>query len=200
MNPMPNILRFGWPYLRRYRGRLACGIALGILFGLTNVGFVWATRTVTERLTPPAAVPPAMTGKLPDVGATTPATGALRQAGNVVQKHLDPWLPLHGRKPDWRQILGGLLLLPLMIGARGFAGYLGSYCLAWVSERVVNDLRVDVVTRLSGLSLEFFNRSKLGDLITRINTDTASLRSSLSDGASVLITEPVAVIGIIGYL
>src|ERR1041384_1701643 len=129
MNPMPNILRFGWPYLRRYRGRLACGIALGILFGLTNVGFVWATRTVTERLTPPAAVPPAMTGKLPDVGATTPATGALRQAGNVVQKHLDPWLPLHGRKPDWRQILGGLLLLPLMIGARGFAGYLGGHFL-----------------------------------------------------------------------
>ena len=141
-----------------------------------------------------------MTGNPPDGVPASPANAALQQAGDVVQEQLDPWLPLHGRKPDWRQILGGLMMLPVMIGARGFAGYLGSYCLAWVSERVINDLRVDVVTRLSGLSLDFFNRSKLGDLITRINADTASLRGALSDGAGVLITEPVAIVGILGYL
>ena len=52
MNYLVKVFRFGWPYLRRYRSRLVCGLLLGVLFGLTNVSFVWAIRTITERLSP----------------------------------------------------------------------------------------------------------------------------------------------------
>ena len=52
-----------------------------------------------------------------------------------------------GRAIDWRQFLGGLLFLPLLAGLRGFCGYLSSYCMAWVSEHVVNDLRGDVLKK-----------------------------------------------------
>ncbi|HEY6166464.1 MAG TPA: ABC transporter ATP-binding protein [Verrucomicrobiae bacterium] len=194
MNYLAKVFRFGWPYLRRYRSRLVCGLLLGVLFGLTNVSFVWAIRTITERLSPIAAdaAPSA------SAGVAVPAT--LQELQQKAGSWLDAWLPLHGRKTDWRQIAGGLLLLPVLLGLRGFTGYLSSYCLAWVSERVINDLRVDVVSRLSSLSLDFFNRSKLGDLITRINTDTASLQRTLSEGASDLVKEPVTIVAILSYL
>ena len=47
-----SILRFGQPYLKRYWGRFAAGILLGALFGLSNASFVWATKTIFERLDP----------------------------------------------------------------------------------------------------------------------------------------------------
>jgi len=86
------------------------------------------------------------------------------------------------------------------VAIRGFVGYLSSYCMAWVSERVVNDLRVDVLKKLTGLSLDFFNRSTLGDLLTRVNGDTLSLQRCLSLGFSDLIKEPITIVGILAAL
>jgi subfamily B ATP-binding cassette protein MsbA len=66
-----------------------------------------------------------------------------------------------------------------------------------VSERVVNDLRCDVLEKLSGLSLDFFNRATMGDLLTRVNGDTAMLQRCLSLGVADLIQQPVTLIGLI---
>jgi len=93
-----------------------------------------------------------------------------------------------------------VLFFPLLVAIRGFVGYLSSYCMAWVSERVVNDLRVDVLKKLTGLSLDFFNRSTLGDLLTRVNGDTLSLQRCLSLGFSDLIKEPITIVGILAAL
>lgn len=54
MNNLKSIFKFGWPYLRRYKGRLMAGILLGFLFGASNASFIWATKTLFTRLTPPA--------------------------------------------------------------------------------------------------------------------------------------------------
>ena len=200
MKNLGNILRFGWPYLRRYRTRLALGILLGVLFGFSNASFVWATKTVIARMDPAASAAPATTV------AAKPAAGAgwledwRTRLERQTTETLDPWLPALGKEVGWRQILGGVLFFPALVALRGFVGYGSSYCLGWVSERVVNDLRVDVLRTLSRLSLDFFNRSTMGDLITHVNGDTASLQRSLSLGVSDLIKEPVTVIGIMVML
>jgi subfamily B ATP-binding cassette protein MsbA len=90
-----------------------------------------------------------------------------------------------------------LFFFPVLVAIRGLAGYLSSYCLAWTSERVVNDLRLDVLKKLSSLSLDYFNRSTMGDLLTRVNGDTASLQRCLSLGFSDLIKEPVTIVSIL---
>jgi len=108
---------------------------------------------------------------------------------------VDPWLPKSGRPIDWRQFLGGLLFLPALVALRGFSGYLSSYCMAWVSERVVNDLRGDVLEKLSSLSLDFFNRSTTGDLYTRVSGDTGQLQKCLSLSGD-LVKEPVTLVGL----
>jgi len=50
MNHILTVLRFGTRYLRRYWVRLACGVVCGGVFALANGSFIWATRTMTERL------------------------------------------------------------------------------------------------------------------------------------------------------
>ncbi len=88
----------------------------------------------------------------------------------------------------------------MLAAIRGFVGYGSSYCLAWVSERVVNDLRVEVLRKLGSLSLDYFNRATIGDLITRVNGDTAMLQRCLGGGLSDLVKEPVTVIGLVAML
>ena len=113
---------------------------------------------------------------------------------------IDPWLPSLDHSITVRQIIGGFLFLPILIAFRGFIGYLSSYCLAWVSERVIRDLRLDLLTKLNSLSLDYFNRATIGELLARVNGDTGALYRCLSLGFSDLIKEPITIVSILGTL
>ena len=228
-----SILRFGQPYLKRYWPRFLAGILLGVLFGLSNASFVWATQTLFKRLTPveqkPAIVlkndgetpmpwtatietsdlPTTTQGIIPPNSSTNVTLSdapkpALEVKGRVgeavsglqvkVEAAIDPWMPRMGRKPDWRQLLGGFLLLPLLVAIRSFIGYLSSYCMSWVTARMMSDLRYDVLAKLYNLSLDFFNRSTMGDLLTRINNDTGWLHKAMTNGLSDIVKEPFTIL------
>ena len=190
MKNVINVLQFGWPYLRRYWRRLLLGILFAAVFGLSNGVFVWATKTVFDRLAPNSAANP-MSAATSMPGATS--SWAL-EAKAVADRVLDPWLPLMGRPLDWKQVLGGLLLLPLPVFLRSVAGYLSGYCLMWAGERMLNDLRTSVLKKLNSLSLDYFHRSTMGDLLTRIHGDTTILRNCLSNGLSDAIRDPTTIV------
>ena len=180
MSHLKTVLNFARIYMGRYWGRLLAGVLAGIVFGLANGSFIWATRTLTDRLSP--ASQPALVEKSPQ----TPKLfkEQLTALKTRVDQAIDPWLPRAGLDLDWRQILGGLLFLPVLVSVRSVADYISGYCLGWVSERVINDLRVDVLTKLSSLSLDYFNRSTTGDMLTRINVDTTNLHRALKVGGA----------------
>jgi subfamily B ATP-binding cassette protein MsbA len=208
MGNIGTVFRFGGHYLRRYWTRLAAGIVFGILFGLTSASFMLATKEVVNRMTPAVAVaaaaPETTSTNLSSTNAAPAGFTARFKAGaaafkvraeTAADQLVDPWLPKSGRDIDWRQFLGGLLFLPLLAGMRGFCGYLSSYCMAWVSEHVVNDLRGDVLEKMSSLSLDYFNRSTTGDMLTRVSGDTGQLQKCLTLSGD-LVKEPVTLAGI----
>ncbi|MEQ1839134.1 MAG: ABC transporter ATP-binding protein [Verrucomicrobiales bacterium] len=90
-----------------------------------------------------------------------------------------------------------MVIIPALVGFHALTGYLSAYFMGWVGERVVNDLRVDVVTKLSSLSLDYFNRSRMGDLITRVNGDTGAMARCLGSGLEDLIKEPFTILAIL---
>ncbi|MEY2410812.1 MAG: ATP-binding cassette, subfamily bacterial MsbA [Verrucomicrobiota bacterium] len=194
------VLRFGWTYLRRYKGRLAASVLCAILFALANASFVPAARTIIDRFgikkhsSEEAAAPSPNDSWLDRVKAR----------GVEWNKHLrvvaDAWLPRFGEPITTRQIMGMLLFLPLLVLIRAGSDYLGNYYVGWVSERVIRDLRLDVMGKLSSLSLDFFSRWSTGDLLTRINSDTSNLLRALRTGAADIIKEPLTMAVILGVL
>ncbi len=187
------VFQFGWVYLRRYWVRLVLGLVLGVLFGMTNASFVWATKTLMERLEDPAKRQVGSV-KAP-VPAKTPSELKVKS-----EKFLDRWLPRYGRELNWQHMLGGVLFLPLLVAIRSSTNFTSSYCIGWASERMINDMRLDVLEKLSTLSLDFFTRSTTGDLLTRINGDTASLLRCLRLGAADMVKESITLISILGML
>ncbi|HVR36509.1 MAG TPA: ABC transporter ATP-binding protein [Methylomirabilota bacterium] len=200
MRHLKQILLFGWPYLRRYWGRLVAGVLLGILFGMSNAGLVWSTKTLIGRMAPPPDASVAgVASERADAG-TDRLTEITRRIDDRVKEALDAWIPRAGRGLDLRQVLGVVLFFPLFVGMRGFVGYLSAYCMGWVGERVVNDLRIDVHRKLTTLSLDFFNRSTMGDLVTRVQTDTASLQRCLRVGFPDLVRETMTLLSVFGMM
>jgi len=183
---LADIIRFGAPYLRRYWVALAAGIFFAMMFGLSNGSLVWGTKTILERLSPPPAQ------QASAEGGTSVST-----MESATHNFVDPWLPRVGRPIDARQIMGGILFLPALVGLRGLSRYLSAVFMASVSERVVNDLRCDVLVKLQSLSLDYFNRSTMGDLIMRVNGDTAALNRCLGGGLMDLVKEPFTMLGIV---
>ena len=92
MENIRQIFDFGWPYVRRYWGRLALGILLGVAFGLFNATFVWGTKTLFERLEPVET-----TMDVPQAAAVPGAWKAkLNALNDRVLGVADNWLPRVG--------------------------------------------------------------------------------------------------------
>ena len=73
----------------------------------------------------------------------------------------------------------GLVIL-FIISA--IAAYGQSRIMGYVSQRVLFRLRAKVFSSLQSLPIDFFNRNKAGDLISRINNDTNKINQFLSEG------------------
>src|ERR1051325_2040083 len=198
MSSIATVLRFSWIYLRRYWGRLVTSIVFGVIFALSNASFLWATRTLVGRFdaAPAGLVRPAA----PARSFLAQQLKDLKKFGEQLEQGLDRWLPRMGQPLSWRQVLGGLLFLPLLVAIRAISDYLNNYCMGWVSERVIRDMRMDLMSQLSELSLDFFNRFKTGDLLTRINLDTQNILRCLRVGGADLIKESLTVIAVFAGL
>lgn len=190
MRNLIHVWHFGWPHMRQYKGRLFAGILLGLLFGASNLGFVWCSKILTSRLEKEQ--------KIVEVSQEDTWAGSIERLKHSLEHNtneaLDNWLPRVDRKIDGQQVAGLLLLLPLLMATRGFTGYASTYFLAWVSERMVHNLRMQVIDKFHSLSLDYFNRTKLGDLVTRVNGDTAMIQRTMSLVLSDLIKEPATFI------
>jgi ABC-type multidrug transport system fused ATPase/permease subunit len=124
-------------------------------------------------------------------------TGAgVQNFGHQFSATIDSWLPLAGRALDWKQVVGGLLLFPIVAGFRGLMNYLTTYCLAWVGQRISNDIREDVFRKISSFSLEFFHRpaNTTAALMSRIGDDPGAVNACLKMGLSDMIKEPTTIV------
>ena len=53
---------------------------------------------------------------------------------------------------------------------------------AWIGQRVMADLRLELFTHLQGLSISYFDRNPVGRLMTRITSDVETLNELFSSG------------------
>src|SRR5215211_4430981 len=84
--------------------------------------------------------------------------------------------------------LGALLpfaigYLALVIGG-GIVSFADDWLSTWVGERFLLELRTSVFRHLQGLSLDFFERRRLGDLIARLTGDVGAIETLVLSGVT----------------
>jgi len=186
VNQLRRVLAFGLPFLWPYRSRFMAAVLLALFFGVTNGAFVLATKTLFERLSPPPLAP----------GQVDPQALASRFSADFAEI-MEKVLPRSGQPITPLQITGAVLFLPLLMLVRAGTSYLSAYCMTWVSTRVVRDMQIRVLEKLHSLSLDYFNKSTLGDLTTHISGDTRRIFDAMNNGFSDLIKEPFTLLSIL---
>ncbi len=157
-------------YVRPYKGRLIAGELAGIAFAVCNASLPLLTKSVFDHATAPSgtqALPPR----------------------NVVER------VFHGLTDGRYGIVIVCAAIPVLMLFRGIFDYLNNYFSAWVSLRVLGDLRKKVFEHISSQSLGFFLQQHSGHLISRVANDTRIAQTALAFISTDLIKQPVCVIG-----
>ncbi len=92
------------------------------------------------------------------------------------------------------------LAIPAIMMARSLFSYLNAYYMAWVSNKVITDIRTELFKKILSHSMDFFNRMHSGFLMSRITNDTRTIQAALTNVTSDLFKQPVAIVMGVGVL
>jgi ATP-binding cassette, subfamily B, bacterial MsbA len=90
------------------------------------------------------------------------------------------------------QITIALLLVFLL---RSASSLVENYNLNFIGERITFDLRLELFQHLQRLSLGFFEKRRVGELVSRLASDVTMMRSALTNNAAQFLQQAVILIG-----
>jgi subfamily B ATP-binding cassette protein MsbA len=164
-------------YLKPYRVRFWLGILFGALFGAVGALLIFDVKVVT------AAV---FSGGKIDFGP-----------------RLLSWFPFLAHVElgtDVRSVIWVCASIPAIMAVRGFCGYLNSYLMLWVSVRVLDDIRREAFRHTLAQSMEFYNRSKAGELVQTVFNQTRMAQQALTTVAGDIVKQPITILAAMGTL
>ena len=173
------------PYWRRLLAALVCmalfavlsTVSLGMILPFMNVLFEEQTL-VTEKA--PALQPEAggdfsvsVRGDLPSAGSDLPSVGGLKEE---LKERVLTFFASETASEALGKICVAFLVLFFV---KSLFGYLQTFLMVTVEQRVIRDIRNSLFSHLNELSLSFFHGQRTGQLISRITNDVMLVRKAL---------------------
>jgi subfamily B ATP-binding cassette protein MsbA len=159
-----------YSYVKPYKVRFILGLALGLAYGGVTSLLPLAIARVTST---------AFRGAAPNLPA-------IRSNLHVLDTG-----------PKINSIVLVCLAIPAIMTVRSLCSYGSTYCMQWVSNKVVTDIRAQLFSKMVRHSMDFFNKMRSGFLISRITNDTRVVQTALTAVGSDIFKQPVSIIGAI---
>lgn len=102
-----------------------------------------------------------------------------------------------GDLPGLALIMGVLLVLNVIMWQ---AQYWQIWTMSWVGQQVLYRLSSDMFVHLQRLSLGFYDRTQIGRVMSRLQSDIDVLEAMLSSGLLSMLSSTVALVGIVGAM
>jgi ATP-binding cassette, subfamily B, multidrug efflux pump len=110
-------------------------------------------------------------------------TAALETAGPFILKiAIDKYLT----PKDYNGFLNMVLLFALSIILQFGVRYIQQYMTEYMGEKIMYDLRMEIFTHIHKMEMAFFDKNRVGRLMTRVTTDVQTLNEMLSSGVVAL--------------
>ncbi len=161
-----------WPYVRPYRWGIGLALAILILDTLTDLASPWPLKFIFDNV--------------------------------LLSKHLrSPWSLIIPPTLAQNQLLffaalcGTLLVLALI---SALSSYVGMRMVAVTGQRVIFKLRCALFAHLQQLSPAFYDRQRLGDLLTRLTSDVQSIQDMFVTGLPALLLNVMLIVGMLSIL
>jgi subfamily B ATP-binding cassette protein MsbA len=102
-----------------------------------------------------------------------------------------------GDPAAFNRLMAGLVVL---FFAQALGGFVQSYELGVVGERVVARIRAQLFASLVNLSLDFHGRTRVGELVSRLSSDVTLVRTMLTQTVTTLLSNLIGLVGAIVIL
>ncbi len=90
---------------------------------------------------------------------------------------------------------GLIVMLIALFSVQAAGGFLQTYLLGVVGERVVAQLRGELFGRLISLSLDFHSAHRVGELVSRLSSDVTLVRTMLTQTVTSLLSSLIGLVG-----
>jgi subfamily B ATP-binding cassette protein MsbA len=129
-------------------------------------------------------------------------------AGTAVAAATEPLLPallkpmLDGtfvHKDDF-VIRWAPLIIILIFLVRGIAGFIATYAISWVGNKVVMDLRGEMFRKLLTLPTHYYDNHATGNLISKLTFDVTQVTAAATNVVTVTIRDSIIIIGLLSWL
>ncbi|MEK7656981.1 MAG: ABC transporter ATP-binding protein, partial [Elusimicrobiota bacterium] len=101
---------------------------------------------------------------------------------------------------DARMLRWVLLAVPVLFFCKMVLNYTQVYLMCWISQKATRELRGLLFRRLHELSMDFFWRSRSGELLSRVTSDLANVQSALQFTPLFLVREGFTALVLIASL
>lgn len=105
---------------------------------------------------------------------------------------------LAGANPDFMKWAPVFVVVAFFF--RGVFHFVANYCLAWVGNHVVTDLKQKLFEHIMAMPVSFHDKESTGGLISKLTFDTEQVLNSVSKSILVIVQQSAFVIGLIGLM
>jgi subfamily B ATP-binding cassette protein MsbA len=99
----------------------------------------------------------------------------------------------------WPPIVYALTIVALFV-VRGALNFVSDYCMSWVSNRVVLDLRNAMFSRLVRLPTRYFDDASSGVLLSKVAYDVSNVSAASTTVLTAAVQDSIKIVGLLGYL
>ncbi len=92
------------------------------------------------------------------------------------------------------------LLLFLILLIRSTVQFLNTYFTSLLGQNIIKNMRIKLYQHILDLKLQFFDRTPVGTLVTRVSSDIETISDVFSDGLIIIINQFLIVVVIIGAM
>lgn len=92
------------------------------------------------------------------------------------------------------------LLLCLFYGLSFVFSYVQSYIIATVTQRITKKMRTDLSTKINKLPLKYYDKSSIGNVLSRITNDVDTIGQTLNTSLGQLVSSVVLFVGVLGMM
>jgi ATP-binding cassette subfamily B multidrug efflux pump len=98
----------------------------------------------------------------------------------------------------------GLLIITLVtlgvLFIEAITYYFYTYSANWLGQTVIRDIRQEVYDHISSLKLQFFDRTPIGTLVTRVISDIETIADIFANGILVIFSDMLKVVVVVGVM
>jgi subfamily B ATP-binding cassette protein MsbA len=92
------------------------------------------------------------------------------------------------------------LIIILIFLVRGIAGFVATYSINWVGNKVVMDLRGEMFRKLLTLPTQYYDNHATGNLISKLTYDVTQVTAAATNVVTVSIRDTIIIAGLLGWL